>query len=55
MTTITEDRKQWHGLASSVGSCKSCGGPLEEIMFSNEIIGVEYDYVCKNPDCPEKQ
>lgn len=51
-----EERKVWNRTIAqfddTVQKCEVCGGPKEEIMFANEIVGVEYDLVCKNPDCP---
>lgn len=52
-----EDRKRWNREIVQYANnplCPSCGGPMEEMMFAAEEIGVEYDYICKNPDCPSK-
>jgi hypothetical protein len=36
--------------------CEHCGGPLEESMTAiPEFDSVEYDWLCKNPDCPSRE
>ncbi len=54
-----EERKQWNRTISqfddTIEKCPHCGGPMEETMMADEINGVEYFLVCKNPDCPAKE
>jgi hypothetical protein len=56
---MIEDRKAWNrtiaNFDKSVEKCKTCGGPMEQTMMSDEVNGVEYFNLCKNPDCPDKQ
>lgn len=53
-----KDRKRWHRTIAQfdddVPKCEHCGGPMEQMMFADPAIGVEYDLVCKNPDCPTR-
>ena len=51
-----DERKRWHRTIAqfdeTVEKCPHCGGPMEQTMMSDEVNGVEYFNVCKNPDCP---
>lgn len=52
---LVEDRKRWNRTIANfnddVEKCPHCGGPMEETMMADEVNGVEYFLVCKNPDC----
>jgi hypothetical protein len=57
MTELIDERKRWNRTVSAfndeIEKCPRCGGPLEEIVsYQPDPVGIIYESVCKNPDCP---
>lgn len=48
-------RKQWNRTIAqfdeTAEKCAHCNGPMEQTMMVDEVNGVEYFNICKNPDC----
>ncbi len=53
---LDEERKRWNRTIAqfdeTVEKCPHCNGPMEQTMMADEVNGVEYFSICKNPDCP---